>query len=699
MTHSSQFIPNISSPAGEPVDRTDAMEVDEANASSSSTTGSPIPDGSTLNSQTSSATSLSTNSDSQNQARRRSSSSRRPSFSRVRLHAASAGVKLASGMIGLPVIGELLENVCNSVRDYENMGSNRQGLAEFKQRLEALMKMLNSEPQLLDTDREYAYFARCIENLHNEVNNELHAIPVRRLDAATRLDNFNRELTDLLANAIKAGHIVQKRVVVPEEFDRVIPSVSVPISIPNGLHINIPLFQLKIVNERNGLVISEHISTRRYDGTPVDDSRAQLHVYTYQAMYNDAPVEVEDYCGGPDNYLIRTLTELVDNYNQRGLNPVLQQLHGGSVFKDQSGRLHACLVLSPREGTSWVKLVKAKQSVELLCQVAEKTAIIFKQLKQNKQMNDEDIFGPSSIGRGRECEIDWPFDGLCRLLHESSKQGLVREAVAALREHDGTWDQIAVWRVSRDIGLRPPPSSKIFNYYPPRHWMMNPGWIIHWPDPSPIPNDPNECFNPVARLPEWLIEEYEHEHLTSFMITLAMGKRGDECISYFKRDGHENWLEPAEEKDWECFSLEPWQGVECIRLRYESVRLELVEWAEWRCALEKIAERKKDLPVEDLGVVSRTDVLITIDKMDVPELGTRPIYFYRRKLGADTSPEQFWGFFTFNQDPLGPTGLTVRRSGPNQRGRIVSESLPPDPPGYEQNCIELEMCVPYLYST
>ncbi|KDN40683.1 hypothetical protein RSAG8_08012, partial [Rhizoctonia solani AG-8 WAC10335] len=303
-------------------------------------------------------------------------------------------------------------------------------------------------------------------------------------------------------------------------------------SIPYGLQADIPSFQLKIVKEGNGLVIREHISTRRYDGTPVDDSRVQLHVYTYQAMYNDVPVEVEDYCGGPDDYLIRTLTELVDDYNQRGLNPILQRLHGGSVFKDQSGRLHAYLVLSPREGTPWVKLVKTKQSIELLCQVAEKTAIVFKQLKQNKQMNfddirvrsdgtlllvphtegenfllDEDVFNPSDVGKDREYETGWPFDDLCWLLHESSKQGLVPEAVAALREHDGTWDQIAVWRVGRDIGLRPPPSGRIFNYYPSCHWNINPGWIIHCPGPSTMPNEPNEHFNTVLRLPKSMIEE------------------------------------------------------------------------------------------------------------------------------------------------------------------------------------------------
>jgi hypothetical protein len=92
--------------------------------------------------------------------------------------------------------------------------------------------------------------------------------------------------------------------------------------------------------------------------------------------------------------------------------------------------------------------------------------------------------------------------------------------------------------------------------------------------------------------------------------------------------------------------------------------------------------------------VTFANVLIELNRKDVPELGTRPVYFHRRKLSADTTPEQFWGFFSFNQDPFGPTGLTVRLSGESSlKGRIVSESLPPDPPDYKQRFKTFEMYV------
>jgi hypothetical protein len=87
--------------------------------------------------------------------------------------------------------------------------------------------------------------------------------------------------------------------------------------------------------------------------------------------------------------------------------------------------------------------------------------------------------------------------------------------------------------------------------------------------------------------------------------------------------------------------------------------------------------------------VIRTEGSINLYKHDIPELGTRPLYFYRKPNRATASPREFWGFFTFNQDPRGPTGLTVRYSEPFNLGRVVSESLPPDPPDYMLTSVEL----------
>ncbi|CAE6488876.1 unnamed protein product [Rhizoctonia solani] len=673
----------------------DAMEIDEPNASSSSATGSLAPPSPALNSQT---ISTSTTPDPQPPTRRRSSSFRRLSFSKIKSQA-SAGARFAAGMVALPIIGEMLEGVCDGFKAYENTGSNRHGLVELKQRLETMLNMLRSEPRLLNTDRAYAHFTECMENLHIRVQDELAADGMRRLEVAAKLDDFSREFTDLLAEAIKAGHIQQRVVIVPEEFDRTIPS-------------------LKIVKESNGLVIRELISTEQYGDTVVD-FRDQLYVNTYQAMYNDVPVEVEEYFGGPDDYLVQTVAELVDNYHQRCLNPILQQLHGGFVFRDPSNRLRAYLVLSPREGTPWVQLINSKQSIELLCQIAEKTAIVFDQLKQNKQMNfkdirvrsdgtlllvphtegnkhlmNEDVFDPFEVGKDVEDKIGWPFATLCRILHESSKQGLVPKAVAALRDHDGIWDRIAVWRIARRIGLRPPATRVTFECYPSRQWAIDPGWIIHWQESGRSMPDYPWCFNLVDKLPKSMLHKYEQQHLTSFMITYPMGKRGDELVNYFEADG-EYWFLPAQQKDWEYVPLKDWEGVEHITLNYESVRLDMVEWDKWKNTLKDVAW-EKDLRKEDLAVVSMTDVTIRICKEDVPELGTRPIYFYRRKAGADTSPQQFWGFFTFNEDPLGPTGLTVRHSGPGQSARIVSESLPPDPADYKQKWTHLEIAIEFV---
>ncbi|QRW26885.1 hypothetical protein RhiXN_01480 [Rhizoctonia solani] len=91
-----------------------------------------------------------------------------------------------------------------------------------------------------------------------------------------------------------------------------------------------------------------------------------------------------------------------------------------------------------------------------------------------------------------------------------------------------------------------------------------------------------------------------------------------------------------------------------------------------------------------------TEVTIKLDVEDVPELGTRPICFPRRKLSADTSSRQFWGFSSFNQDRLGPIGFALRYSEPNQRGCIISESLFPDLPDYKQSSIELQTSIQFV---
>lgn len=79
-----------------------------------------------------------------------------------------------------------------------------------------------------------------------------------------------------------------------------------------------------------------------------------------------------------------------------------------------------------------------------------------------------------------------------------------------------------------------------------------------------------------------------------------------------------------------------------------------------------------------------------IRKENVPELGTRPIYFYR-KPDPTAPPHEFWGFFTFNKDPTGPTGLTVRLTEPEQYGCIFSENATPEMLAKPQTRIGLDL--------
>jgi hypothetical protein len=137
-----------------------------------------------------------------------------------------------------------------------------------------------------------------------------------------------------------------------------------------------------------------------------------------------------------------------------------------------------------------------------------------------------------------------------------------------------------------------------------------------------------------------------------------------------------------------------------LHLAYESTRLDTVKWAEWKPILMSAARRHK-LDVKDLGIgryliliapnrqyspespsVTRTNASVTIVKEDIPELGTRPIYFYRKRNWRVATPQEFWGFFTFNKDPNGRTGLHVRVQA-DGRARIVSDYLSPNAPGGE----------------
>jgi hypothetical protein len=145
-----------------------------------------------------------------------------------------------------------------------------------------------------------------------------------------------------------------------------------------------------------------------------------------------------------------------------------------------------------------------------------------------------------------EEDIDWPLREFCTLLYEALKQGMHNEAIDELRDYNGKWDKFAVRQVALHIGLRPPDSVTSFDYYPPKEWTIDAGWIIRWP------NGQGQVFEPVAEPPPEGLDPYEIRDLTSFKLTEAIGERGaGETLRYFDQKRGDNWFLPTEDGAWE----------------------------------------------------------------------------------------------------------------------------------------------------
>ncbi|KAG9082168.1 hypothetical protein FS749_007063 [Ceratobasidium sp. UAMH 11750] len=80
--------------------------------------------------------------------------------------------------------------------------------------------------------------------------------------------------------------------------------------------------------------------------------------------------------------------------------------------------------------------------------------------------------------------------------------------------------------------------------------------------------------------------------------------------------------------------------------------------------------------------ITRTEGWQTLHKRNCPELGTRPLYFYRKPDQASATPREFWGFFSFNPDPNGAPGINMRVNECGM-GRLVSDSVLLQPLGWE----------------
>lgn len=160
---------------------------------------------------------------------------------------------------------------------------------------------------------------------------------------------------------------------------------------------------------------------------------------------------------------------------------------------------------------------------------------------------EEEVLDPFHIPRD---DIGWPFRELCELLHEASQQGLLTDAIQALREHDGAWDNIAVWRVAAMIGLRVPEDSRPFRTYPSMSWQTHPGLIVRWAPVMTSEEYRTQCYEPVARMPAAGLAPHEQERLKSFCVITAFATVPGNFMSYMKPRG-EHWLTPTEDGLWE----------------------------------------------------------------------------------------------------------------------------------------------------
>ncbi|KAG8740164.1 hypothetical protein FRC10_004690 [Ceratobasidium sp. 414] len=633
-------------------------------------------------------------------------------------------VVFAATMTGLPIVRDAM----NSVQAMQDWTSCRQKLVDFRQKLERLLNAIKShsqDPGYMNATR--TEFKRTLEDLLAQVRRESARQSSSHFGSTTRLLALMAEYEEraiiLAEEVLVSGVFVQQNIELPEEYDKIIPTVRRRLChVLTSAETDVP--QLKSLHRGNGLVQETHVKTERYDGGPVEQAPVEnLHVTTHQGTYKDVPVEIKEYFGGSEDKLLQNLKELVGHYQMFDNNGNLPRLFGGSIDRLPDGKLCAYLVFSPVEGDPWIDVARAKQSVELLCQVvsspgkAEQTIQAFEYLKIRKQMNvslglgsdwesirirpdgtllivpstqgdnfllSEDVWDPMGLPE----DAPWPIKELCELLQEADRQGIPWDAIAALRAHAGPWDRIAVWKVAKQIGLRPSEVDNDWYDYPPPDWQVHGGTIVD------LAYD-KKSFEQLDKMPRQGLGLYERKHLRRFNITSAMGNTIDgEMVNYRRRDGP-CYLQQMPDPEWECHPLEPWENIKTISLMYESERFTMAPWDQWKIILASCAKRR-GRDVNKLAIVTRIEVILTLYKCNVPELGTRPVYFFRKPNQATATPREFWGFFSFNPDPNGPTGISVRVN-PLGLGRLVSDSVvEPDPESWTSNSIELDFAVVWV---
>ncbi|KAG9105664.1 hypothetical protein FRC07_009133 [Ceratobasidium sp. 392] len=555
----------------------------------------------------------------------------------------------AATMTGLPIIREAV----NGVQVMQDWTSCRQKLLEFQQKLERLLNTIETHSQ----DPGYmnvtmVEFKTNLESMLAQVRKESRRQPSSYFDSTTRLltliDKYEEQATTLVEEALVSGIFAQQNIVLPEEYDKTIPT-------------------LKSLHRGNGLVQKGLVRMERYDGGPVEHAPAQhLHVTTHQGVYKDTPVEIKEYFGGPEDQLLLHVKELVNHYQTFDKYVDYSWYYELESNDSSSGALltayptvNAVPTLCSPQLTQVFDYLKIKKQMnwESIRIRSDGTLLIVPSTQGDNFLLSENVWDPESLPP----DAPRPIKELCEFLQEADRQGITRDAIAALRAHSGPWDKIAVWKIAKEIDLRPTEQEAECYNYLPRNWKVHAGMIIN------LAYD-NKSFKQLDMMPKQGLTQYDRAHLRQFQVIRAFGQATDGTTTTYKNDWDDGYLKRIHDGEWEC-----------------------IPWEQWRIILESCAKRRNQ-DIYDLAVITRTEGSFTLRKVNCPKLGTRPLYFFRKPDQVTATPREFWGFFSFNPDPNGPPGISIRVN-PHGKGRLVSDSVEPDPEGWSENTSEVDFSV------
>ncbi|KAG9126314.1 hypothetical protein FRC07_003969 [Ceratobasidium sp. 392] len=298
--------------------------------------------------------------------------------------------------------------------------------------------------------------------------------------------------------------------------------------------------------------------------------------------------------------------------------------------------------------------------------------------KQNNGLFSERDWEPELVED--RFNIEFPRLALCGVLELAHRQGKTEDTIAALRKRSGgLYETVSFWMIAKSMGLRPGSEGIRCNCYPSRNYQAHEGTIF-----KTTPNG-GSLLQPLDMMPRQGLTRSDAEHLGQLQVEHAYGTAGQTKINYKDCGGHTVYFMRCPNSEWEYFPLYPWEGVETLSIAYQSNELDSVPWEQWKVIL-KACARRRNQNIDELAVVTQIEGVFRLCKRNCPELGTRPIYFFRNPNIATATPREFWGFFSFNTNPNGPTGISVRR-GPDGKSHLVSDwivGIPPEPRSNER---------------